>query len=88
MVRQLLTLRRDKIAPLLGSIAFDAGALRCAEPLLAVAWTLADGRRLWLLANLSDAPAARPADWKTGPPIWGGEPKEELPPWSVFWSIG
>ncbi len=88
LVRQLLTLRRDKIAPLLGGIAFDPAAMRCAEPLLAVAWTLADGRRLPLLANLSDAPAARPADWKPGAPIWGGEPKEELPPWSVFWSIG
>ncbi len=88
LVRQLLTLRRDKIAPLLGGIAFDPAAMRCAEPLLVVAWTLADGRRLRLLANLSDAPAARPADWKTGAPIWGGEPKEELPPWSVFWSIG
>jgi hypothetical protein len=48
---------------------------------------MADGRRLRLLANLSDAASERPAGWNGGAPLWGGEPAATLPPWSVFWSV-
>jgi 1,4-alpha-glucan branching enzyme/maltooligosyltrehalose trehalohydrolase len=70
---------------LLGAIAFDAAHAQ--ESILTASWRSTDGRRLHLLANLSDAAMARPGDWKRGPPIWGGEPGATLPPWAVFWSI-
>jgi hypothetical protein len=46
------------------------------------------GRALRLLANLSGAPARRPTPWTGGEAIWGGEPPDPLPAWSVFWSLG
>ncbi len=48
---------------------------------------MGDGATLRLMANLSaneiaDAPS------QAGKAIWGGEPGNRLPPWSVFWRIG
>ncbi len=86
-VRELLAVRRDRIVPLLAVIAFDPPATRCDGPLLRAGWMHPEGR-LRLLANLSAEPARRSVDRTEGAPIWGGEPGETLPPWSVFWSIG
>jgi maltooligosyltrehalose trehalohydrolase len=86
-VRELLAVRRRKVTPLLAQIAFDPDATRAEGALVRAAWMHPDGR-LMLLANLSDAPARRPDDWRAGAPIWGGEAGDTLPPWSVFWSIG
>jgi malto-oligosyltrehalose trehalohydrolase len=87
LVRELLAVRRRKVTPLLAQIAFDPDATRAEGALVRAAWMHPDGR-LMLLANLSDAPARRPDDWRAGAPIWGGEAGDTLPPWSVFWSIG
>ncbi len=87
LVRELLAVRRRKVVPLLARIAFDPDATRADGALLRAAWMHPEARLL-LLANLSDEPARRPADWPVGAPIWGGEPGDTLPPWSVFWSIG
>ena len=87
LVRELLTARRRKVTPLLAQIAFDPDATRCDGALVRAAWMHPEGRLL-LLANLSSDSALRPRDWPSGAPIWGGEPAETLPPWSVFWSIG
>jgi malto-oligosyltrehalose trehalohydrolase len=87
LVRDLLTVRRDKIMPLLADIAFDPSSTRHDGTLLRAGWTH-PRRRLRLLANVSDGTARRPPDWPNGDPIWGGAPDAALPPWSVFWSIG
>jgi maltooligosyltrehalose trehalohydrolase len=87
LVRELLAVRRRKVVPLLAKIAFDPDATRCDGPLLRAAWMHPECRLL-LLANLSGGSAQRPADWVHGAPIWGGEPGEALPSWSVFWSVG
>ena len=87
LVRELLAVRRRKVTPLLGQIAFDPDATRADGALLRAAWMHPDGRLL-LLGNLSDEPAGRPDDWPVGALIWGGDASETLPPWSVFWSIG
>jgi malto-oligosyltrehalose trehalohydrolase len=87
LVRELLSVRRRKVVPLLAKMAFDMDGTRADDNLLRAAWRHPDGR-LELLANLSDEPARRPDDRPAGAPIWGGEPGETLPPWSVFWSIG
>jgi len=84
--RALLAARKQFIAPLLpamtgaGDVTFEAG-------LLVARWPAAD-KVLMILANLSDAPVTQPPGSAWGNPIWGGEPPEELPPWSVYASIG
>jgi malto-oligosyltrehalose trehalohydrolase len=85
LVRELLSLRQMRVVPLLAGIGFDGG--NCHGSVITAAWRTADGRRLRLLANLSDAASERPADWRGATPLWGGEPAATLPPWSVFWSV-
>jgi maltooligosyltrehalose trehalohydrolase len=87
LVRDLLSVRRDRIVPLLAELAFDPRSTRRDGTLLRAGFTH-PRRRLLLLANLSDETAGRPADWLDGEPVWGGTPDATLPPWSVFWSIG
>jgi malto-oligosyltrehalose trehalohydrolase len=87
LVRELLAVRHRKVVPLLAKIAFDPNVTRSDGPLLRAGWSHPEGRLL-LLANVSGESARRPKGWTQGAPIWGGEPGETLPPWSVFWSIG
>ena len=85
LVRDLLSTRRAIIVPRLAGAAF--GTARWDDHVLTADWQLGDGSQLFLLANLSaekTTPQRRPA----GTPIWGGNPGETLPAWSVFWSIG
>jgi len=49
---------------------------------------MGDGAMLQLVANLSNSEIARKASAATGTPIWGGEARDLMPPWSVFWRIG
>jgi 1,4-alpha-glucan branching enzyme len=86
LVRDLLTIRRQKIVPLLAALRFDPHATRARATLLRAEWTHPQAR-LCLLAHVSGEIARRPADWKNGASIWGGEPDASLPPWTVFWSI-
>jgi len=51
-------------------------------------WRLPEDKALTLIANLSPAVAALPRGIPASRPIWGGQPSDPLPPWSVFWSIG
>lgn len=85
LTRALLAARHRFIAPLLpamtapGDVSFESG-------LLGARW-VAGEKALLLLANLSDAAKAKPAGaW--GAPIWGDVPPPELPPWSVYASVG
>jgi len=44
-------------------------------------------KRLQVLANLSGTAKPRPAlGW--GTPIWGDQPPQDLPAWSVFAAVG
>jgi malto-oligosyltrehalose trehalohydrolase len=87
LVRELLAVRHRRVMPLLAKIAFDPDATRHDGTALRAAWMHPEGRLL-LLANVSGDSVRRPRDWSNGAAIWGGEPGETLPPWSVFWSIG
>jgi len=87
LVRELLTVRQGRIAPLLGEIEFAPQATRADGALVRAGWTHRDGALL-LLANLSGESTQRPDDWRNGDPIWGGPAAASLPPWSVFWSFG
>ena len=55
--------------------------------LLTAHWRMGDGATLRLMANLSTNEIAD-AHAQAGTIIWGGDPGNRLPPWSVFWQIG
>jgi maltooligosyltrehalose trehalohydrolase len=86
LVQRLLATRRREIAPRLQGMAF--GEAQAGENgVLTASWRMGDGTILRLLANLSGDGIARPQETMSGAPIWGGEPGEQLAPWSVFWRI-
>jgi malto-oligosyltrehalose trehalohydrolase len=87
LVRQVLTIRKREIVPRLAGAAFGS-AEATSNGLLTAHWRMGDGAVLRLTANLSghDIPVA--ADHIKGTPIWGGELKGNVPPWSVSWRIG
>ena len=86
LVRDLLTTRQREIVPQLTGAKF--GAARCEQGILIANWVLRHGKTLRMFANLADAGAELPRDFRPLRPIWGGDPPAKLPPWSVFWSIG
>ena len=87
LYRRLLELRHAEIVPRLkGARAIEASALGAAAVL--ASWRMGDGATLRLLANLSNTALAGGPDETAGTAIWGGEPGNQLPPWSVFWSLG
>ncbi|MBV9332150.1 MAG: malto-oligosyltrehalose trehalohydrolase [Alphaproteobacteria bacterium] len=86
LVRDLLAIRQREIVPRLVGASFATARLEAA--LLIADWSLGDGDTLRLLANLSDAEAARPCNFHPLRPIWGAEPGRLLPAWSVSWSVG
>jgi maltooligosyltrehalose trehalohydrolase len=85
LVQQLLAIRRREIVPRLAGAAFGE-AHATDSGLLTANWRLGDGATLRLLANLSGHDTGHPTE-ATGTPIWGGEPGETIPPWSVFWRL-
>ncbi len=85
LTRALLAARQRFVAPLLPAMQ-TPGEVRFESGLLTARWAAGE-KTLMLLANLSEAPSANPiATW--GKPTWGDAPPHELPPWSVYASIG
>jgi maltooligosyltrehalose trehalohydrolase len=86
LVKSLLAVRHSDIIPRAAGVRFGE-ASGSEAGLLQANWRVADGATLRLLANLSDQAFSgdRP-QWK-GTRLWGGEPPEALPPWSVYWLI-
>jgi maltooligosyltrehalose trehalohydrolase len=87
LVRQLLAIRRREIASRLRGARFGEAEAHDSG-LLQAGWQMSDGAKLGLVANLSANEIARPSPLSPATPIWGGEPGDRLPPWSVFWRIG
>ena len=86
LVRELLALRNQHIVPRLAGARFGQ-AEASDDGLLTAFWTMGDGSRLHLTANLSDKEiaAAQPA---SGTTIWGNTTTGVGTPWSVVWRIG
>ncbi|MFN3656597.1 MAG: malto-oligosyltrehalose trehalohydrolase [Pseudolabrys sp.] len=84
LTRALLKARREHIVPLLPQMT--AGEVRLRDGVLEASWR-AGAKRLLLLANLSDRPQPRPA-FAGRQDVWGGEPPQQIPPWSVHAAIG
>ncbi|WP_407178717.1 malto-oligosyltrehalose trehalohydrolase [Bradyrhizobium sp. STM 3562] len=87
LVQRLLKVRQREIAPRLSGATLGEAQAR-EDGLLTASWRMGDGARLHLLANLSSAEITHHATQSQGSPIWGGEPGDRLPPWSVFWRLG
>jgi len=87
LVRKLLAARRREIVPRLAAARF--GEAHASENgFLTAHWHIADGSKLRVIANLSPQKITNASSHMQGTPIWGGEPGDRLPPWSVFWRIG
>ncbi len=83
----LLRTRKEHIVPILPEIA-RGGDAHFSDGVLHVTWE-AGVKRLQLLANISDGEQPRPAGldrWDGS--IWGGSPKANLHPYSVFVAVG
>jgi malto-oligosyltrehalose trehalohydrolase len=86
LVRNLLATRRREIMPRLTGVAFgDAHAAD--DGALTAHWRMGDGTTLRLIANLTDVAIENKQPPTTGTHLWGREPGEGLPPWSVFWHL-
>jgi maltooligosyltrehalose trehalohydrolase len=90
LVQRLLNTRQRAIVPRLADASFDEARAED-DGLLTARWVMGDGMALHLFANLSSAEISRAAkrgrQQERGSPIWGGEPGDRLPPWSVFWRL-
>ncbi|MDR6661520.1 malto-oligosyltrehalose trehalohydrolase [Tardiphaga sp. 37S4] len=86
LVRELLALRKQHIVPRLAGARFGQ-AEASDDGLLTAFWTMGDGSRLHLMANLSDK-AVNAAPPSTGTTIWGNTTTGVGTPWSVVWRIG
>ena len=86
VVRALLKVRHEHIAPLMPAM-IGAGEASLENGLLQARWQ-SGGKTLMLLANLSDTAKPRPAALNWAERVWGGEPPQPLPPWSVYAAIG
>ncbi|HXI07555.1 MAG: malto-oligosyltrehalose trehalohydrolase [Bradyrhizobium sp.] len=84
-VRDLLAVRRREIIPRLPGAKFGTVQANAAG-LVSADWQMADGKRLSLIANLSDQDIALARE-AGGTPIWGRELTSRLPPWTVSWHI-
>jgi len=90
--RTLLTLRRREVVPrLAGCRGGSASWTRVGERAIRVDWTLGDGSRLRLLANLGDEPVAgvQPPEGHLLLAVENGEvtdrPGSRVAPWSCAW---
>jgi len=86
LVRALLGVRHHLIAPRLPGATFGE-AKAGADGLLTAHWTMGDGARLHLAANLSAHAIAAPRA-QSDKPIWGEAIGDRLAPWSVHWNLG
>jgi 1,4-alpha-glucan branching enzyme len=88
LYRELLRLRRAHVVPRLSGMPASGAFAARARAGLAVRWTLGDGSRLHLAANLS----AEPAEHLARPPgeliyARGGLRDGAAPPWSLIWTL-
>jgi len=86
LVRDLLAIRQREIAPRLAGATFGE-ARATLNGLLRANWRMGDGAELHLLANLSNSEIAHTQSETKGTTIWGGEARDVIPAWSVFWLI-
>ncbi len=89
LYRDLLAIRHREIVPRLKATGLHAGRYRTlGRNAVAVSWTLADGAKLTLIANLADEPLTHPAPGG-GQRLWsvGVISDSQLGPWGIVWMI-
>ncbi len=92
--RELIALRKTEIIPRLRGTPGHSGTAETAEDGgLTASWTLGDGSRLTLVANMSAEPASKPPVIPEGRLLYATtsanshDLERELPPWTVAWII-
>jgi maltooligosyltrehalose trehalohydrolase len=88
LYRELLAIRHREVVPRLHNIGGKSGSYEVlGEGAVAVQWTMGDGSRLRLIANLTDRNL--PIAGHTGRPLWstGVIRRNHVEPWGVVWSI-
>ena len=88
MYRDLLAIRRREIVPRLKNIGGNSGRFEIlAESAVLVSWTMGDGSKLNLAANLAGRPLSKVPT--PGRRLWsiGADASNTLRPWGVIWSI-
>ncbi len=95
LYRQLLTLRRERMLPLLDLIRPGAATWQVEETgLLTVNWPLTDGRSLIMTADLDDEPVSlgvAPHSWQmihASPGMKQSDKGMLLDGWGVLWAVG
>jgi maltooligosyltrehalose trehalohydrolase len=81
LTRELLTVRRRQIMPLLPAMT-NVGQATFDNDVLCACWRAA-AKNLMLVANLSDERRPNPVS-PLGEPLWGGVLPRELSPWTVY----
>ncbi len=95
LVRRLLSIRHEAIVPRLAGIRGHVGdAATVGETAVRATWTLGDGSRLQLIANLGDPvvearglPVDGETMFATRPDLPDELGQGRLPPWSVLWLL-
>ena len=86
LVRDLLAVRREHVIPILLGLSGGCGKAQIDGGVISATWSFGNNGVLALLANLGPQSEPRPqVEWRT--PIWGGDLPEQLPSWSVYWSL-
>ena len=86
LTTSLLKIRHQWIVPLLPSMT-HAGNVTLQSGIMVACWPSGD-KTLLLIANLSGEAKPVPPNLVWGSPIWGPQPPDTLPPWSVYAAIG
>lgn len=86
--RELLATRASHVVPLLRDLTDHKSSNRSSEDVVAVDWTLANGRGLHLLANLSAKDVKLAVEMPDAKQIFsmGSLSGSALAPWTVIWS--
>jgi malto-oligosyltrehalose trehalohydrolase len=88
LVRRLLAARKQFVIPRLPEIRPGHGRAELIDDVLSAMWFFRTGETQSVLANLGQQTRPRPYSFRDGEPVWGAAPPRQLPPWSVYATIG
>jgi 1,4-alpha-glucan branching enzyme len=88
LVRRLLAARKQIVIPRLPEIRPGHGRAELIDDVLSAMWFFRTGETQSVLANLGQQTRPRPYSFRGDKPVWGGAPPQQLPPWSVYATIG
>jgi maltooligosyltrehalose trehalohydrolase len=88
LVQRLLAARKRHVIPRLPEIRPGHGRAELIDDVLSAMWFFRTAETLSIIANLGEQARPRPDGFKNGESVWGDAPPQQLPPWSVYATIG